>query len=147
MLSAVWAMLLDPNVCSCLLPQWHSQQHHRGENTPLRTSHFSLVACLSFLPTTWSVHSAYFNEGVDSMALNHIYSYCRTQNNISFVIVSMLLIYIYNIVLTMISAVWAMLLDPSVCSSVCLPRHALLSFDRSYKHFKKVTTNYNNKLI
>ena len=47
----------------------------------------------------------------------------------------------------MIFAVWAMLLDPSVCNSVCLPRRALLSSDSSYKHFKKVTTNYNNKLI
>ena len=47
----------------------------------------------------------------------------------------------------MISAIWAMLLDPSVCSSVCFPRRSLLSFDSSYKHFKKVTTNYNNKLI
>ena len=47
----------------------------------------------------------------------------------------------------MISAVWAMPLDPSVCSSVCLPHRALLSSDSSYKHFKKVITNYNNKLI
>ena len=47
----------------------------------------------------------------------------------------------------MLSTVWAMPLDPSVCSSVCFPRRSLLSFDSSYKHFKKVTTNYNNKLI
>ena len=47
----------------------------------------------------------------------------------------------------MLSAVWAMLLDPSVCSSFCFPRRTLLSFDSSYKHFKKVTTNYNNKVI
>ena len=47
----------------------------------------------------------------------------------------------------MLSAVWAMLLDPSVCSSVCFPHRALLSSDRSYKHFKKATTNYNNKVI
>ena len=47
----------------------------------------------------------------------------------------------------MISAVWAMLLDSSMCNSVCLPCRALLSSDSSYKHFKKVTTNYNNKLI
>ena len=46
----------------------------------------------------------------------------------------------------MISAVWAMLLDPSVCNSVCFPRCAFLSFNSSYKHFKKVTINYNNKL-
>ena len=46
----------------------------------------------------------------------------------------------------MLSAVWAMLLDPSVCSSICFPCCSLLSFDGSYKHFKKVTTNYNNKL-
>ena len=47
----------------------------------------------------------------------------------------------------MLSTVWAMPLDTSVCSSVCFPRRSLLSFDSSYKHFKKVTTNYNNKLI
>ena len=47
----------------------------------------------------------------------------------------------------MLSAVWAMLLDPNVCNSVCFPRRSLLSFDNSYKHVKKVTTNYNNKQI
>ena len=47
----------------------------------------------------------------------------------------------------MLSIVWAMLLDPNVCSFVCFPRCTLLSFDNSYKHFKKVTTNYNNNLI
>ena len=47
----------------------------------------------------------------------------------------------------MISAIWVMLLDLRVCSSVCFSRCALSSFDNSYKHFKKVTTNYNNKLI
>ena len=47
----------------------------------------------------------------------------------------------------MLSIIWAMLLGPSVCRSVCFPCCSLSSFDSSYKHFKKVTTNYNNKLI
>ena len=47
----------------------------------------------------------------------------------------------------MLYAVWAMLLYPNVCNFVYFLRCSLLSFDSSYKHFKKVTTNYINKLI